>query len=256
MEKVLKVENIWKSYGKLQVLKGISFDINEGETKVIFGPSGSGKSTLLRCINMLDPPDKGKVYIRGVDITDPSVDLNKVRTRIGMVFQHFNLFNHLTALDNVALGLRVVKKMPKEEARKKAMEALKKVRMEKWSHHYPGQLSGGQKQRVGIARALAMEPDIILFDEPTSALDPELIGEVLNVMLDLAKEKTTMLVVTHEMGFARSVASEMIFIDNGVVVERGTPEHFFTKPKTERVRRFLSKIGELYGRKGKTTPEG
>ncbi|MCD6242686.1 amino acid ABC transporter ATP-binding protein [Candidatus Bathyarchaeota archaeon] len=256
MEKVLKVENIWKSYGKLQVLKGISFDINEGETKVIFGPSGSGKSTLLRCINMLDPPDKGKVYIRGVDITDPSVDLNKVRTRIGMVFQHFNLFNHLTALDNVALGLRVVKKMPKEEARKKAMEALKKVRMEKWSHHYPGQLSGGQKQRVGIARALAMEPDIILFDEPTSALDPELIGEVLNVMLDLAKEKTTMLVVTHEMGFARSVASEMIFIDNGVVVERGTPEHFFTKPKTERVRRFLSKIGELYGRKGKTAPEG
>jgi len=256
MEKVLKVENIWKSYGKLQVLKGISFDINEGETKVIFGPSGSGKSTLLRCINMLDPPDKGKVYIRGVDITDPSVDLNKVRTRIGMVFQHFNLFNHLTALDNVALGLRVVKKMPKEEARKKAMEALKKVRMEKWSHHYPGQLSGGQKQRVGIARALAMEPDIILFDEPTSALDPELIGEVLNVMLDLAKEKTTMLVVTHEMGFARSVASEMIFIDNGVVVERGTPEHFFTKPKTERVKRFLSKIGELYGRKGKTAPEG
>jgi len=256
MGKVLKVENIWKSYGKLQVLKGISFDINEGETKVIFGPSGSGKSTLLRCINMLDPPDKGKVYIRGVDITDPSVDLNKVRTRIGMVFQHFNLFNHLTALDNVALGLRVVKKMPKEEARKKAMEALKKVRMEKWSHHYPGQLSGGQKQRVGIARALAMEPDIILFDEPTSALDPELIGEVLNVMLDLAKEKTTMLVVTHEMGFARSVASEMIFIDNGVVVERGTPEHFFTKPKTERVRRFLSKIGELYGRKGKTAPEG
>mgnify|MGYP000082398108 FL=1 len=256
MEKVLEVKGIWKSYGKLQVLKGISFDINEGETKVIFGPSGSGKSTLLRCINMLDPPDKGKVYIRGVDITDPSVDLNKVRTRIGMVFQHFNLFNHLTALDNVALGLRVVKKMPKEEARKKAMEALKKVRMEKWSHHYPGQLSGGQKQRVGIARALAMEPDIILFDEPTSALDPELIGEVLNVMLDLAKEKTTMLVVTHEMGFARSVASEMIFIDNGVVVERGTPEHFFTKPKTERVRRFLSKIGELYGRKGKTAPEG
>lgn len=258
MEKVLEVENIWKSYGKLQVLKGISFDINEGETKVIFGPSGSGKSTLLRCINMLDPPDKGKVYIRGVDITDPSVDLNKVRTRIGMVFQHFNLFNHLTALDNVALGLRVVKKMPKEEARKKAMEALKKVRMEKWSHHYPGQLSGGQKQRVGIARALAMEPDIILFDEPTSALDPELIGEVLNVMLDLAKEKTTMLVVTHEMGFARSVASEMIFIDNGVVVERGTPEHFFTKPKTERVRRFLGKIGELYGGKRRSvcTPEG
>ena len=256
MEKVLKVENIWKSYGKLQVLKGISFDINEGETKVIFGPSGSGKSTLLRCINMLDPPDKGKVYIRGVDITDPSVDLNKVRTRIGMVFQHFNLFNHLTALDNVALGLRVVKKMPKEEARKKAMEALKKVRMEKWSHHYPGQLSGGQKQRVGIARALAMEPDIILFDEPTSALDPELIGEVLNVMLDLAKEKTTMLVVTHEMGFARAVASEMIFIDKGVVVERGTPEHFFTKPETDRVRRFLSRIGELYGGKRKTVTEG
>jgi len=256
MEKVLEVKGIWKSYGKLQVLKGISFDINEGETKVIFGPSGSGKSTLLRCINMLDPPDKGKVYVRGVDITDSNVNLNKVRTRIGMVFQHFNLFNHLTALDNVALGLRVVKKMPKEEAGRKAVEALKKVKMEKWSHHYPGQLSGGQKQRVGIARALAMEPDIILFDEPTSALDPELIGEVLNVMLDLAKEKTTMLVVTHEMGFARAVASEMIFIDKGVVVERGTPEHFFTKPETDRVRRFLSRIGELYGGKRKTVTEG
>lgn len=254
-EKVLEVKDVWKAYGKLQVLKGISFDINEGETKVIFGPSGSGKSTLLRCINMLDPPDKGKIIIRGIDITAPGVDLNKVRSRIGMVFQHFNLFNHLTALDNVALGLRVVKKMPKQKAREKAMEALRKVKMEKWWNHYPGQLSGGQKQRVGIARALAMEPDIILFDEPTSALDPELIGEVLNVMLELAKEKITMLVVTHEMGFARAVASEMIFIDNGVVVERGTPEHFFTKPKTERVRRFLSKIGELYGGKRRKEKE-
>lgn len=255
---VLKVEDIWKSYGNLQVLKGISFDVREGEVKVIFGPSGSGKSTLLRCINMLDSPDRGRVYIRDNDITQSGTDLNEVRARLGMVFQHFNLFNHLTALDNVAIGLRVVKKMPKGEAREKAMKAMEKVKMEKWGHHYPSQLSGGQKQRVGIARAIAMNPDIILFDEPTSALDPELIGEVLNVMLSLAMEKTTMLVVTHELGFARSVSSEMIFIDDGVVVERGTPEHFFTNPESDRVKKFLEKIGELYGgeRKRSTSTSG
>ncbi len=244
---VLRVENVWKSYGDLQVLKGISFDVRESEVKVIFGPSGSGKSTLLRCINYLDPPDKGEIYIRDVRFGDPGIDPNKLRSRMGMVFQHFNLFTHLTALDNVALGPHRVLGLSKEEARKRAMNALAHVKMEPWANHYPAQLSGGQQQRVGIARALAMEPDVILFDEPTSALDPELIGEVLQVMLDLAKEGTTMVVVTHEMGFARSVADEMIFIDQGVIVERGTPQHFFTAPESERAQQFLHKLDELYG---------
>ncbi|RLI50208.1 MAG: glutamine ABC transporter ATP-binding protein [Candidatus Thorarchaeota archaeon] len=244
---VLRVENIWKSFGELEVLKGISFDVAESEVKVIFGPSGSGKSTLLRCINYLDPPDKGDVYLRGVRLGDPDTDINKVRARIGMVFQHFNLFTHLKAIDNVAIGPQKVLGLSKEEARERAMDALRHVKMEKWAEHYPAQLSGGQQQRVGIARALAMSPDVILFDEPTSALDPELIGEVLQVMLDLAQEGTTMIVVTHEMGFAKSVADEMIFIDKGVIVERGTPHHFFTSPESERAQQFLHKLEELYG---------
>jgi polar amino acid transport system ATP-binding protein len=215
--------------------------------KVIFGPSGSGKSTLLRCINMLNPPDKGSIFLRGQNITASAINLNEVRTRIGMVFQHFNLFAHLKAIDNVSIGLRRVKGFSKEEARKKALEALDRVKLREWADHYPAQLSGGQQQRVGIARALAMEPDVILFDEPTSALDPELIGEVLQVMLNLAKAGTTMLVVTHEMGFARAVASEMIFLDQGLVVERGTPEHFSTSIKSERVKAFLSQLDVLYG---------
>ena len=215
--------------------------------KVIFGPSGSGKSTLLRCINMLNPPDKGSIFLRGQNITASTINLNEVRTRIGMVFQHFNLFAHLKAIDNVSIGLRRVKRFSKEEARKKALEALERVKLQEWADHYPAQLSGGQQQRVGIARALAMEPDVILFDEPTSALDPELIGEVLQVMLNLAKAGTTMLVVTHEMGFARAVASEMIFLDQGLVVERGTPEHFSTSIKSERVKAFLSQLDVLYG---------
>lgn len=215
--------------------------------KVIFGPSGSGKSTLLRCINMLNPPDKGSIFLRGQNITASTINLNEVRTRIGMVFQHFNLFAHLKAIDNVSIGLRRVKRFSKEEARRKALEALDRVKLREWADHYPAQLSGGQQQRVGIARALAMEPDVILFDEPTSALDPELIGEVLQVMLNLAKAGTTMLVVTHEMGFARAVASEMIFLDQGLVVERGTPEHFSTSIKSERVKAFLSQLDVLYG---------
>jgi polar amino acid transport system ATP-binding protein len=215
--------------------------------KVIFGPSGSGKSTLLRCINMLNPPDKGSIFLRGQNITASTINLNEVRTRIGMIFQHFNLFAHLKAIDNVSIGLRRVKGFSKEEARKKALEALDRVKLREWADHYPAQLSGGQQQRVGIARALAMEPDVILFDEPTSALDPELIGEVLQVMLNLAKAGTTMLVVTHEMGFARAVASEMIFLDQGLVVERGTPEHFSTSIKSERVKAFLSQLDVLYG---------
>jgi polar amino acid transport system ATP-binding protein len=203
-EPVIRVVDLWKSYEDLEVLKGVSFELSEREVKVVFGPSGSGKSTLLRCINMLSPPEKGDIYLKGQNITEPGVNLNKVRTRIGMVFQHFNLFAHLRAIDNVSIGLRRVKGMNKEEARVKAFEALDRVRMTQWADHYPAQLSGGQQQRVGIARALAMEPDVILFDEPTSALDPELIGEVLQVMLDLAKTGTTMIVVTHELGFAKA----------------------------------------------------
>ncbi len=244
---VLRVEDVWKSFGDLQVLRGISFDVAESEVKVIFGPSGSGKSTLLRCINYLDPPDKGEIYLRGKRLGDPDTDINKIRSRIGFVFQHFNLFAHLKAIDNVAIGPEKVLGLSKEEARERAMRALKHVKMDKWADHYPAQLSGGQQQRVGIARALAMETDVILFDEPTSALDPELIGEVLQTMLDIAKEGTTMVVVTHEMGFARSVADEMIFIDGGVIVERGTPHHFFTSPESERVQQFLHKLDELYG---------
>jgi len=247
-EPVLRVVDLWKSYEDLEVLKGVSFDLAEREVKVIFGPSGSGKSTLLRCINMLSPPDKGEVYLSGQNLIAPSVNINAIRARIGMVFQHFNLFAHLKAIDNVSLGLRRVKGLPKEEARVKALETLERVKMAKWADHYPAQLSGGQQQRVGIARALAMEPDVILFDEPTSALDPELIGEVLQVMLDIAKAGTTMVVVTHEMGFARAVASEMIFLDSGIILERGTPEHMLTSPKSGRVKFFLKQIDILYGR--------
>ncbi|NVM19298.1 MAG: amino acid ABC transporter ATP-binding protein [Candidatus Lokiarchaeota archaeon] len=244
---VLRLTDIWKSYDDLEVLKGVSFELAEREVKVIFGPSGSGKSTLLRCINLLNPPDKGEIFLRGENITAPGVNLNRIRTRIGMVFQHFNLFAHLKAIDNVSIGLRRVKGLPKEEARMNALKALKRVRMVEWADHYPAQLSGGQQQRVGIARALAMEPDVILFDEPTSALDPELIGEVLQVMLDIAKSGTTMVVVTHEMGFAKAVASEMIFLGEGVVIERGTPQHFFISPKSERVKKFLKQLEVLYG---------
>lgn len=246
-EPVLDVINVWKSYEDLQVLKGVSFEVAEREVKVIFGPSGSGKSTLLRCINMLDPPDKGEIYLKGKNLNAPEINLNAIRARIGMVFQHFNLFAHLKAIDNVSIGLRRVKGLRKEEARAKALEVMNRVRMVEWADHYPAQLSGGQQQRVGIARALAMEPDVILFDEPTSALDPELIGEVLQVMLDIAKAGTTMIVVTHEMGFARAVASEMIFLGEGVILERGTPQHFFTSPKSERVKKFLKQLDILYG---------
>lgn len=229
------------------MLKGVSFELMEKEVKVIFGPSGSGKSTLLRCINMLNPPDKGEIYLRGQNLMESNVDLNKIRSRIGMVFQHFNLFAHLKAVDNVSIGLRRVKGLSKEEAHEKALMALKSVKMVKWADHYPAQLSGGQQQRVGIARALAMEPDVILFDEPTSALDPELIGEVLQVMLDIAKSGTTMIVVTHELGFAKAVSSEMIFLGEGIILERGTPEHFFTSPESERVKKFLKQLEVLYG---------
>jgi len=243
---MLEVKDIYKSYGACEVLKGVSFAMEQHETKVIIGPSGTGKSTLLKCINQLDPPDKGEVWLDGEEITNPSVDINKVRQKIGFVFQDFNLFNHLTATRNISIGLEKVKRMDKEKAQEKAIAELERVGLEKQANQYPAQLSGGQKQRVGIARALAMDPDIILFDEPTSALDPELIGDVLDVMKSLAG-KVAMLVVTHEMGFARNVADEIIFMEGGVIVEKGPPKQMFQNPKVERTKQFLGKISTLYG---------
>ena len=244
----LKVENIHKTYSREKVLKGISFEVKKGETKVIIGPSGTGKSTLLRCVNRLTIPDAGRIWLDGVEITHPQTDINKVRQSIGMVFQDFNLFSHLSALDNVRIGLIKVKKMEKREATEEAMGQLARVGLEDKAASYPAELSGGQQQRVSIARALAMGPKLMLFDEPTSALDPELIGEVLQVMKDLAESGMTMVVVSHEMGFARSVCNEIIFIDNGVIVEQGPPEVLFENPEHQRTKEFLHKITELYGK--------
>ena len=248
---ILKVENLHKSYGKTGVIKGVSFEVKKGETKVIIGPSGTGKSTLLRCINQLDYSDKGRVWLEDVEISKSPIDINQIRASIGFVFQSFNLFTHLTALDNVRIGPMRVKVMKEEEATKIALEELKRVGLGDKIHHYPAQLSGGQQQRVSIARALAMNPKLILFDEPTSALDPELIGEVLEVMINLAKEGTTMIVVTHEMGFARSVASDIIFMDGGIILEEGPPGEIFKNPKHKRTAKFLSKITQLEGEKAK-----
>jgi len=248
---ILKVENLHKSYGKTGVIKGVSFEVKKGETKVIIGPSGTGKSTLLRCINQLDYSDKGRVWLEDVEISKSPIDINQIRASIGFVFQSFNLFTHLTALDNVRIGPMRVKVMKEEEATKIALEELKRVGLGDKIHHYPAQLSGGQQQRVSIARALAMNPKLILFDEPTSALDPELIGEVLEVMINLAKEGTTMIVVTHEMGFARSVANDIIFMDGGIILEEGPPGEIFKNPKHKRTAKFLSKITQLEGEKAK-----
>ena len=245
---VLHVEDIHKRYGKEEVLKGVSFEIKKGETKVIIGPSGSGKSTLLRCINQLTIPDKGKIWLENEEVTHDKKDINLFRQKMGMVFQDFNLFDHLNALRNVEIGLTRVKKMDKKEAREKAMEELKQVGLEKQANLYPAQLSGGQKQRVSIARALAMDPKVMLFDEPTSALDPELIGEVLEVIKKLALSGMTMVVVTHEMGFARSVANEIIFMEDGKIIDQGIPYKIFTNPDHERTKQFLHKITELYGK--------
>jgi len=245
---LLEIRNLHKSFGALEVLRGISFDVDEGGVKVLIGPSGSGKSTLLRCINHLETPDDGQIYLAGQQVT-PDRSLYDIRSNIGFVFQHFNLFAHLTALGNVSLGPIRVKGTDKDEARELALEMLRSVGMEDKVDAYPAELSGGQQQRVSIARALAMSPKLILFDEPTSALDPELIGDVLDVMMKLAKDGMTMIVVTHEMGFARAVADEVIFMENGRIVEVGTPQHFFDQPDHERTRKFLSKITELYGEK-------
>lgn len=247
MNPLLMVENIYKRYDSLEVLKGVSFELQKGQTKAIIGPSGGGKSTILRVINRLIKPDQGRVLLDGVEIGGDEVPLNKIRQQMGMVFQQFNLFMHLSALDNVRLCLMKVKKMSKKDATDRAMRELERVALTDKASSYPAELSGGQQQRIGIARSLAMDPKLILFDEPTSALDPELIGEVLDIMAELAKEKTTMLVVTHEIGFARAVCDEIIFLENGTILEQGPSDFLLRTPKNERLREFLNKISELYG---------
>ena len=238
----IHVTNLKKNFGKLEVLKDISVDVQEGEVVVLLGPSGSGKSTLLRCLNQLETATSGKIIIDGHDVTDKHTDINKVRENIGMVFQHFNLFNHLTVLDNMTLAPVHLKLMNKEEARTEALRLLERVGLADKADAFPSQLSGGQKQRVAIARALEMKPDIMLFDEPTSALDPEMVGEVLAVMKELARDGMTMVVVTHEIGFAREVADRGIFMEGGYIVEQGTPEEVINNPKEPRTIDFLSKV--------------
>ena len=239
---MINVENLSKNFGDLKVLKNISTTINKGEIISIIGPSGSGKSTFLRCINKLEEPTEGHIYIDGMDLMDKKTDINKIRERVGMVFQHFNLFPNMTVLENLTLSPIMVKKESKEEAEKYASYLLEKVGLSDKANSYPTQLSGGQKQRIAIARALAMKPEVILFDEPTSALDPEMIKEVLDVMRDLAKEGMTMLIVTHEMGFARNVGNRILFMDNGEIIEDCSPKNFFENPTNERNKDFLNKV--------------
>jgi len=239
---VIKTEKLTKSFGDKQVLKGIDEQINSGEVVVIIGPSGSGKSTFLRCMNLLEEPTSGKVIFEGKEINKKGVDIDSIRTKMGMVFQGFNLFPHLTVLDNIMIGPQQVKKVPKDKAEAIARKLLTRMGMSEKADVYPQSLSGGQKQRIAIARALAMEPDMMLFDEPTSALDPEMVGEVLQVMKDLAMEGMTMVVVTHEMGFAKEVGDRILFMDDGQVMEQGTPDEIFNHPKSERTKDFLSKV--------------
>lgn len=239
---MIKVHNLHKKFEDLDVLCGIDEHITQGEVVVVIGPSGSGKSTFLRCLNLLEKATEGEIYVDDELITAPKVNVNRVRQKMGMVFQQFNLFPHLTIMDNITLAPVLLKKMTKEEAVKRGQELLERVNLGEKANAYPAQLSGGQKQRVAIARALAMDPEIMLFDEPTSALDPEMVGEVLDVMKDLARSGMTMVIVTHEMGFAREVASRVLFIDQGVVMESGTPEQIFNNPQNERTKNFLSKV--------------
>lgn len=238
----ISVKHLKKNFGKLEVLKSISVEVAEGEVVCLIGPSGSGKSTFLRCLNRLEKITAGEVVVDGHPISDPNVNINKVRENIGMVFQHFNLFPHLTVTENITLAPTELKLMDKQSAKARALELLARVGLADKADAYPGQLSGGQKQRVAIARSLAMNPDIMLFDEPTSALDPEMVGEVLEVMKQLAADGMTMVVVTHEMGFAREVADRVIFMDDGYIVEEGTPEEIFSNPKEERTISFLNKV--------------
>lgn len=239
---MIEFHNVHKSFGDLEVLKGINFKIEKGQVVTLIGPSGSGKSTILRCINLLERPTSGTVLIEGVDITEKKTDIQKIRKDIGMVFQHFNLFPHMTVMENMIYAPTHVNKVSKEEAQKKAMELLALVGLTEKADAYPGKLSGGQKQRIAIARALAMEPKIMLFDEPTSALDPEMVKEVLAVIKELAHTGITMALVTHEMGFAREVATRVLFMDGGRFQEENAPEEFFTNPKNERLKAFLSKV--------------
>lgn len=239
---MIQVSNLHKQFKSLQVLKGIDAEIQQGEVVVVIGPSGSGKSTFLRCLNLMEEPSKGKVYFKGTSINDKHSDINKLREKMGMVFQQFNLFPHMTVLDNITLAPRKVKKLTKGAAEETAMNLLKRIGLEEKASSYPNQLSGGQKQRVAIARALAMTPDVLLFDEPTSALDPEMVGEVLDVMKKLASEGMTMVVVTHEMGFAKEVGDRVLFMDEGVILEEGNPTEIFSSPKHARTQDFLGKI--------------
>lgn len=239
---MIKVIDLHKKFGKLHVLNGINVHIKKGEVVVVIGPSGSGKSTFLRCLNLLELPTSGEIVFESVSITSKKNDINKQRQKMGMVFQQFNLFPHMTVLDNITLAPRKLKKYSREEANKIAFDLLKRIGLEDKAKSYPGQLSGGQKQRIAIIRALAMSPDVMLFDEPTSALDPEMVGEVLDVMKKLASEGMTMVVVTHEMGFAREVGDRVLFMDEGKIVEEAPPEELFSNPKNLRTQEFLSKV--------------
>lgn len=239
---IIDISGLNKWFGDFHVLRNINMSVNKGEVVVVIGPSGSGKSTLIRCVNRLEEHQQGKIVVDDIELTDDVRNIDKIRRETGMVFQQFNLFPHLTVLDNVTLAPIRVRKMKKSEAEQKAMYYLEKVKIPEQASKFPGQLSGGQQQRVAIARALTMEPKVMLFDEPTSALDPEVVGEVLEVMVNLAKEGMTMIVVTHEMGFAREVGDRVVFMDAGQIVEVGTPEHFFVNPQEERTKSFLSKI--------------
>ena len=241
-EPLIQVQNLGKSFGNIEVLKDITVDIYKGDVVFVVGPSGSGKSTFLRCLNRLEEPTKGHIYFEGTDITDPKTDIDKHRQKMGMVFQQFNLFPHMDIMNNLTLAPMKLQGKSQQEAEAEAMRLLERVGLADRAHAYPSQLSGGQKQRIAIVRALCMKPDVMLFDEPTSALDPEMVGEVLNVMRDLADEKMTMVVVTHEMGFAREVATRVMFMDGGYFVEEAAPEEFFSNPKNERLKSFLSKV--------------
>ena len=239
---MISVRKLKKSFHEVEVLKGIDVEIDKGEVVCVIGPSGSGKSTFLRCLNLLEKPTSGQILFEGDDLTDPKINLNLHRQKMGMVFQQFNLFPHMSIMENLTCAPVMLKKMTKEQARKKALELLGKVGLEDRAQDYPRQLSGGQQQRVAIVRALCMEPDVMLFDEPTSALDPEMVGEVLELMGDLARDGMTMAIVTHEMGFAREVASRVLFLDDGCIVEDGSPKQIFENPKSDRLRSFLAKV--------------
>ena len=239
---LFEIKDLQKKFGSLTVFDGLSETICKGDVVVIIGPSGGGKSTFIRCLNLLEQPTAGKIYFEGEDITAKGFDVNKHRQKVGMVFQQFNLFNNLTVLENITISLTKVKKQSEEESKEKALKLLKRVGLEDKANAYPSQLSGGQKQRIAIVRALAMEPDVLLFDEPTSALDPEMVGEVLQVISDLARDGITMVVVTHEMGFARKVGTRVLFTDGGQIAEQGTPEEIFEHPQNARTKEFLSKV--------------